>query len=201
MWRESQRYEDPIQVYKRMNNLTQEQFNDELMEGYMRMATWDIDGVRERAKHRIGQHKKYIYKVTGQDNTYTTSPSTCIQNYGYHITNMNVPAAGTVVKANFTGLTDATGYRYVNIDKAGWRYGFVALQQDGTRTYGEIKKDKEGVAEITVPANCTNLFFVVMGAPTEHWSHPWTSGKASKDWSQNDEQWPYKVKFENANPK
>ena len=64
-----------------------------------------------------------------------------------------------------------------------------------------IKKDKEGVAEITVPANCTNLFFVVMGAPTEHWSHPWTSGKASTDWSQNDEQWPYKVKFENANPK
>lgn len=201
MWRESQRYEDPIQVYKRMNNLTQEQFNDELMEGYMRMATWDIDGVRERAKHRIGQHKKYIYKVTGQDNTYTTSPSTCIQNYGYHITNMIVPTAGTVVKANFTGLTDATGYRYVNIDKAGWRYGFVALQQDGTRTYGEVKKDKEGVAEITVPANCTNLFFVVMGAPTEHWSHPWTSGKASTDWAQNDEQWPYKVKFENANPK
>ena len=201
MWRESQPYEDPIQVYKRINNLSQEQFNNELMEGYMRMATWDIDGVRDRAKHRIGQHKKYISAVSGQSGTYTTSPATCIQNYGYHITNMSLPVAGTTVKATFTGLTDATGYRYVNKDKAGWRYAFVALQSNGTRTYGEVKSDKEGVAELTIPENCTNLFFVVMGAPTEHWSHPWTSGKASTDWPQNDEQWPYQVKFEKTNPK
>ena len=114
---------------------------------------------------------------------------------------MSLPVAGTTVKATFTGLTDATGYRYVNKDKAGWRYAFVALQSNGTRTYGEVKSDKEGGAELTIPENCTNLFFVVMGAPTEHWSHPWTSGKASTDWPQNDEQWPYQVKFEKTNPK
>ena len=47
---------------------------------------------------------------------------------------------------------------------------------------------------------CKNLFFVVMGAPTQHWAHPWTSGKASSEWSQNDEQWPYRVQFEQTKP-
>jgi hypothetical protein len=102
------------------------------------------------------------------------------------------------VTASFKGLTDAEGYKYVYKERAGWRYAFVALQKDGTRTYGEVQSDKEGIAQLTIPANCTNLFFVVMGAPTQHWAHPWTSGKASSEWSQNEEQWPYEVTFENT---
>ena len=200
MWRETVPNEDPVQTYKRMNNLTQEQFNDEMMEGYMRMATWDIDGVRDRAKHRIGQHKNRLKVLDAATATYIATPAYCIQNYGYHITNMRRPADGTVVKAHFTGLTDAEGYHYVYKQRAGWRYAFVALSSDGTRTYGEVKADKEGTAELTVPTGCTRLFFVVMGAPTQHWPHPWTSGKASSEWSQNEEQWPYQVQFENTKP-
>ena len=200
MWRETQRYEDPIQTYIRMNKLTQAQFCDELMEGYMRMATWDIDGVRDRAKHRIGQHVNRLKLVNA---VYQPDSAHCIQNYGYHITNMKRPAAGTVVKATFKGLTDAAGYHYVYAARAGWRYAFVALMNDDTRVYGEVQADKEGTAELTIPTGhgvCKNLFFVVMGAPTQHWCHPWTSGKASSEWSQNNEQWPYQVSFENTNP-
>ena len=203
MWRETVPYEDPIQTYQRMNGISQEQFNDETMEGYMRMATWDIDGVRDRAKHRIGQHKKYIVVKNAAQALYTTSPATCIQNYGYHITNMSRPTAGTTVQAHFTGLTDATGYHYVNKQYAGWRYAFVALMSDDTRVYGEVKADREGTATLTVPTGhgtCKNLFFVVMGAPTKHWPHPWTSGKKSSEWAQNEEQWPYEVRFENTKP-
>ena len=203
MWRETKQYEDPIQTYQRMLNMTQQQFCDELMEGYMRMATWDIDGVRDRAKHRIGQHKKYLTTVNASQAIYKTSASTCIQNYGYHITNMQRPAVGTTVKANFTGLTDDSGYHYVYKERAGWRYAFVALMNDDTRIYGEVKADKEGVAELTIPeghGTCKNLFFVVMGAPTQHWPHPWTSGKASNEWPQNEEQWPYQVQFEQTKP-
>ena len=203
MWRETQRYEDPIQTYIRMNGMTQQQFNDELMEGYMRMATWDIDGVRDRAKHRIGQHKNRLKLIDNVAMTYQADANYCIQNYGYHITNMKRVAAGTVVKATFKGLTDAEGYHYVYPARAGWRYAFVALMSDDTRIYGEVKADKEGTAELSIPSDhgtCKNLFFVVMGAPTQHWSHPWTSGKASSEWSQNNEQWPYQVTFENTNP-
>lgn len=203
MWRATVPYEDPIDTYKRMHGLTQEQFCDELMEGYMRMATWDIDGVRDRAKHRIGQHKKFLTTVNAAQAIYTTSTQTCIQNYGYHITNMTRPTAGTTVKAHFTGLTDAQGYHYIYKERAGWRYAFVALMADDTRVYGEVKADKEGTAELTIPeghGTCKNLFFVVMGAPTQHWAHPWTSGKTGSDWAQNNEQWPYQVQFEQTKP-
>ncbi len=197
--RNTNKAEDLVQTYQRLNNLSQAQFCDELMEGYMRMATWDIDGVRERAAHRIGQHHTYLNTIDKATATYQADVDHCIQNYGYAIINMSLAEAGTVVKAHFKGLTDATGYRYVNPEKAGWRYAFVALQADGIRHYGEVKTDKEGVAELTVPSNCTHLFFVVMGAPTEHWQHPWDRNKSASSWTQNGEQWPYQVRFENTN--
>lgn len=201
MWRETQPYEDPIQTYQRMKGMTQQQFCDELMLGYMHMATWDIDQVRERAKHRIGQHKNFLKVVDALQAIYTTDPATCIQNYGYHITNMTRPAIGTTVQARFTGLTDASDYHYVYPERAGWRYAFVALMADGTRVYGDIGADDEGSVTLTIPSghgSCNNLFFVAMGAPTQHWPHPWTSGKASSEWSQNNEQWPYQVQFTNT---
>ena len=197
MWRESNKPEDPVETYKRMNNLTQEQFNDEMMEGYMRMATWDIDNVRTRAAHRIGQHKTFLNKVSGT--TWQSDVNHCIQNYGYSIINMNVPAAGTEVKAAFKGIAGASGYKSVNVNRAGWRYAFVALSKDGTRTYGEVQRDKEGTASLIVPGNCSNLFFVVMGAPTAHWQHPWDRNRDASSWSQNGEQWPFQVTFTNTN--
>ena len=200
LWRASNKSEDPVQTYKRMNGLTQEQFCDEMMEGCMRMATWDIDGVRERARHRIGQHKKHLLTVDAANAIYQADSAHCIQNYGYAIINMIRPKAGTEVKAHFTGLTDAEGYHYVYPARAGWRYAFVALQNDGTRLYGEVKADKEGTASLTIPDNCSRLFFVVMGAPTVHWQHPWDRSKDASTWKQNNEQWPYRVRFEQTKP-
>lgn len=192
LWRESNKPEDPVEAYKRLNKLDQAAFCDEQMEGYMRMATWDIDGVRDQAKHRIGQHVSHLHLAANNEGTWEVDSAYCPQNYGYSIINLNTTAPGTIVKAYFKGIAGAKGYRAINIDKAGWRYGFVAYSANGTRTYGKIESDKEGTASLTIPEDCKKLFFVVMGAPTEHWRHPWDN-KAD-----NDEQWPYQVKFENT---
>ncbi|MBP5770768.1 MAG: hypothetical protein J6W75_05340 [Bacteroidaceae bacterium] len=199
LWREANKPEDPVETYKRMNNLTQEQFCDEMMEGYMRMATWDIDGVRDRAKHRIGQHKTFLEQVSGTKDTWQSDVDHCIQNYGYAIINMNVPKANSEVKAHFQGLAGADGWKKVNVNRAGWRYAFVAYTTTGERIYGDIQHDKEGVAKLTIPARCSRLFFVVMGAPTQHWQHPWDRNRSADSWSQNGEQWPFRVRFENTN--
>ena len=192
LWRESKKPEDPVEAYKRLNKLDQAAFCDEQMEGYMRMATWDIDGVRDQAKHRIGQHVSHLHLAASKEGTWEVDSAHCPQNYGYSIINLNTTAPGTIVKAYFKGIAGAKGYRAINIDKAGWRYGFVAYSANGTRTYGKIESDKEGTASLTIPEDCKKLFFVVMGAPTEHWRHPWD------DKADNDEQWPYQVKFENT---
>lgn len=193
LWRQANKPEDPIETYKRLNKLSQEELNDELYEGFARMATWDIDGVREAAKHRIGQHVAHLHQATGSAGTWEVDSAYCPQNYGYNIINLNTAKAGTIVKAHFKGIAGNKGYRAINVDKAGWRYGFVAYSNDGTRTYGEVGRDKEGDISLTIPDNCHRLFFVVMGAPTSYWRHPWD------DNASNDEQWPYQVTFENTN--
>lgn len=190
MWREALNPEDPVQVYKRMNNKTQDEFNDEMMQGFMHMATWDIDEVREQAKHRIGQEPTHMHK---NGDYWEVDSAYCPQNYGYNCINLNYASPGTVVKANFKGIAGNDGYRKVELSKAGWRYGFVAYKSDGSTVYGDICKDKEGTASLTVPEGCTNLFFVVMGAPTEHFQHVWDDDVT------NDEQWPYQVQFEGTN--
>ena len=136
LWRESKKPEDPVEAYKRLNKLDQAAFCDEQMEGYMRMATWDIDGVRDQAKHRIGQHVSHLHLAASNDGTWDVDSAYCPQNYGYSIINLNTTAPGTIVKAYFKGIAGAKGYRAINIDKAGWRYGFVAYSANGTRTYG-----------------------------------------------------------------
>jgi hypothetical protein len=194
LWRESNKPEDPVEAYKRLCGLTQAQFNDEMFEGVQHMATWDIPAVRDAAAHRIGQHRTYLHLAAQNDGTWEVDSAYCPQNYGYSIINMNnITTAGTVVKAHFKGIAGAAGYRAINTDRAGWRYGFVALTSNGTRVYGEAQSAADGTATLTVPANCQRIFFCVMGAPTAHWRHPWDANAA------NDEQLPYQVKFENIN--
>lgn len=188
LWRESNKPEDPVETYKRLNKLSQDQLCDEFYEGFARMATWDIDGIRDRASHRIGQHQSHLTRT--DEGAWRVDAAYCPQNYGYNIINLNAATGGTVVKAHFKGIAGADSYRKINVDKAGWRYGFVAYTQDGQTVYGETARDKEGTATLTLPDGCQRLFFVVMGAPTEHWRHPWD------DNAQNDEQWPYEVTFE-----
>ena len=190
MWRESNKPEDPVQTYKRLNKLSQEELNDEFYEGFARMATWDIDGVREVAKHRIGQHQSHLTKVSEEPVVWRVDAAYCPQNYGYNIINLNPVSAGTTLKAHFKGIAGEKGYRSINVDKAGWRYGFVAYTVDGETIYGEMGREKEGTVELEVPVDCQKLFFVVMGAPTEYWRHAWDDNNS------NDEQWPYEVQFE-----
>jgi hypothetical protein len=132
--------------------------------------------------------------LDGDNDCWVVDPQFCPENYGYNANPMKVPAAGTEIKAHFKGIVRAEGYRSVNRLRAGWRYGFVAYSSDGTRTYGEMGHDAEGDVTLTVPENCTHLWFVVMGAPTSYWRHPWDEDTS------NDEQWPYAVKFEGTDP-
>lgn len=193
LWRASTYPEDPVETYKRITGADQKQFNDEFFDYARRACTWDIDGIRERGKSYQDAFSAYLTQSKDDENTWRVDSSHCVENYGMNIIRVNPSKAGSVIKAHFKGINGADGYRNINPDKAGWRYGFCSLSSDGTRTYGEIFSDKEGTASFTVPANCQKIWFVVTGAPTEHFRHPWDDDKST------DEQWPYEVTFENTN--
>ncbi len=205
VWRESRKPEDPMEAYMRIYGLTLDDFAAEMYDCFARMATWDIDGVRDRARHKIGSHLQRLIEPSaalaaqklGGDarGWWVVDPDFCPQNFGYNINPLKVPAAGTKVKVDFRGIAGADGYRKLKTAQAGWRYGFVAYTKTGERVYSPMQSESaDGVAEITVPEGCTNLWLVVMGAPKSYWRHEWN------DNTTDDEQWPYAVRFEGTSP-
>lgn len=190
MWHESgaKGEEDPAQAYMRLNGINLDQYTKEQFEFAQRMATWDLDVLRPYASKHIGDLKTVLNKV--DEGYWQVSAKSCPQNFGYNVLRLNVPKAGTRISCDFAGMAGAAGYQALQVDSAGWRYGYVALKKDGTRLYGKMNASSKGKASFKCPKDCTDLFFVVLGAPTRYWVHPWD------DKTDNDEQWPYKVRFE-----
>lgn len=217
IWRQSVLPEDAIKTYTKLyNDGDWSKTADELYDYAARMATFDIDGVREYAGSNVtaNHFKTTLFKQA--DGYYQVSYGSCPSTAGFNIVPLNLPdEEGAVVTASFKGLQvgsalpegdtgnfvngdlqtiqgTATTYNNVGNGKEGWRYGFVALNADGTRVYGDMFSSKDGVASFTVPAGAEYLYFVVLGAPTEYRQNEWD------DDEKDDDQWPYKVKFGNT---
>jgi len=202
MWREVRRGEDPVMTYKRLTGITQDQFNDEIFDAARHFVTWDMPRIREVAARYANQHFTSITRTN--DGWYQISSNTCPQNYGYNAIKLKVPAADTKVSLDFKGIAGAEGFHAVQPEKAGWRYGFLAYEEDGTRVYGDTCSKSEGTAEFTVPAGTKFLWLVVTGAPTEHWVHPGGRGRrgggAAAPAIAPNEQWPYTFKLTGTEP-
>lgn len=213
LWREAVRPEDPVEAYCRLTNTSHDGFCRDMYDYACRAITWDIDAIRDNARRRTDRFTTSMHSVTG--GWLQVDSACCPQNYGFNIIRLTVPSPGTEVSVSFQGIAGASGYRAYNVDKAGWRYGFVALKDDGTRVYGPMMSatataptgipttdDPTASAYFIIPENTTNLWFVVLGAPTEHWHHPWDMGTDSSGDDvftpaslANDEQWPYRLQF------
>jgi hypothetical protein len=174
-------------TYKRLNSVDQGKFNDEIFDAACRFITWDMKRIKQVAKQYANQHFSKLDSIG--DGWYKIAESKCPQNYGYNGIKLSVPKEGTVVSLNFKGIAGVEGYRAINIEKAGWRYGLLAVKEDGSRVYGKMYSDSNGVAQFKVPIGTRFLWLVVSGAPTEHWTHK----VDNKD--ETDEQWPYQIKF------
>jgi len=210
IWRESVSPEDPIETYMRLNNLTVDQMNAELYDAATRFVTWDLDAIRANGANYIGKQTYKFFQL--DDGSYQVAYSRCPGSTGYNIVPLNVPAAGTVISTNFKALapgsalaagdpgnyTDnekaltTTKYNSSSLARAGWRYGYVALLSSGERVYGEMNSKSSDDVSFTVPEACTNLWFVVLGAPSTYAACPWDEKES------NDDQWPYTVKFTNT---
>ena len=212
IWRNSYYPEDPFNTYMRLycaNNLNE--LYSELYDYAVKMSTFDINVVRNYSEGYLGKYNTKLY--SGSDNYYQVAYASCPGTTGFNVISLNVPEAGTIVKTSFKGLTPGsalhpndpgqymesevvkgttTTYNSILPGNTGWRYGYAALKNDGTRVYSDMYTSSESDVEFTIPANTSKLYFVVMGAPTKYVTHPWDEKEL------NDEQWPYKVKFENT---
>ncbi|PKB14960.1 DUF6055 domain-containing protein [Flavobacterium sp. 5] len=189
--RATQKGEDVVMTYKRINKVSQEQFNDEIFDANRKFITWDLKRVEDVAKPYRNLHTTKLNEV--EQGWFQVDSTNCPQDYGYNGIKLNIPTAGTKIKLDFKGLAGAKENNAVSKENAGWRYGFVASLKDGSRVYSKVFNKQEGKAEFTVPENTEYLWLVVSGAPKEHITHDFEK-------KSNYETFPYKVKFESTKP-
>lgn len=227
IWKQSQYPEDPLMTYRRLYcGGSLDMLYKELYDYATRMVTYDIDGIRNYATEAARNYTTKLFEI--DNHYYQVAYASCPGTSGFNIIPLNVPAVGVNVKADFSGMfpgsnlaaedpgniidgdgktvSNTTSYNDSGNKSAGWRYGFVAVT-NGTAQYAPMNQLGTGSIFYTVPVGTTNLYFVVMGAPTQYVTHIWNDKEV------DDEQWPYKVKFtntdllgsfaidENANPK
>ena len=198
MYRQGKKGEDPVITYKRMTGLNQQQFNDEIFDAYRHLITYDMKRVHEVAKPYAN---RFTCKLdTLNDGWMLINKKNCPQNYGFNAIRLSIPKPGKKVTVSFKGIAGAEGFSKVNIDKAGWRYGFVGVKQDGTPIYGDVSVKANGQISFKTPKgeSLNYLWLVVMGAPSEHWMNPDAVAFANENSSaattpQPDAEWPYKI--------
>ena len=198
LWEESNSNDngDFIAVYKRLTDLSQEEFNDELFDAYRHFIAWDIPSIKEESKNFINKHSCKLYE---DGNGFIISKNYCPQNYGYNAIKINTPQAGTNIKVTLMNMLHLKDYKVENKDEACWRLGFVAINQKGECIYSNIEKTSGNTTiDYEVPENINNLWLVVMASPTKHHKHVIDQSLGDNTENRIYNQWPYKIILSNA---
>ena len=186
------RFSTVMAAYKGYMNYDQAAFNNDIFNASRRFVTWDLDTLRDAMAPVANIHRS-AFTNDGSE-WYRIAHGYAPNSYGYNAIRLEVPA-GNVATVDFKGLEHSTEFPITatHRDKAGWRYGFLAMTADGTRVYGDIHAvngaNATGFASFTVPADTEYLWLVVVGAPSEDYSGSIGS---------RNENWAYEIKLNTA---
>ena len=169
MWREVQRGEDPVMTYKRLTGISQEQFNDEMFDAARRFVTWDMPRIEKVAARYANQH------ITSLNQGRRRLVPNCRRKMPAELRlqrhQTESPRRGTKVSLDFKGIAGAEGFNSVQPEKAGWRYGFLASKEDGSRVYSETFSKPAAPPNSPCRPTRNSSGSSSCGAPTEHWIH------------------------------
>ena len=195
MWRETKADEDPVSTYQRLTKISQKQFNDEVYDAATRFVTWDIPRIEKVCAQYANQHHSKLDAIG--NSWYQIAASRCPQNYGYNAIRLNVPDEGEKISLDFKGIAGDKRFCTLHSDRAGWRYGFLAVKKNGKTKYGKMHIGKNGENEVisfNIPKDTEYLWLIVTGASTKHNKHL----KEKKD--EIYEQWPYQIRLSGTTP-
>jgi hypothetical protein len=201
LWKESVRNEHPLMTYMRLKGFTQAQLNDFVYDYAKREVTCDytvngFGGIMKNERDRLKNNEPHyiwrLHTILNQLNAttgrYIVPDAFAPQDYGYNIIPLYTTCSNKAVHVKFKGHTEANS-------TAGWRYGFVAVKADGTTVrYGTVYGDNENEITFQLNTDETQLYLVVIGAPTTHTSYVWEPG-----WPKI-KRYPYELRIENAFP-
>ncbi|TWV99173.1 multidrug transporter [Chitinophaga pinensis] len=201
LWKESLANEHPLITYRRLKSWNQSQLNDFLFNYAKKEVTYDytsnnfgsiMRAAREALKtsepHYVWRLYTMLTQISASTGRYVVPDAFAPQDYGYNIIPLYPTCSSRTVTVKFKGHTEVNS-------TAGWRYGFVATNANGTVSrYGALNSANESQISFQLNSNETGLYLVVMGAPTTHTSYVWEPG-----WPKI-KRYPYELRIANALP-
>lgn len=186
-----------------------------------RLVTWDLTACEPYRDHYIGDFNYRCVLASDTTATYQVALSSCPQGTGFNVIPLQLPAAGTTITTRLAGvpvgqaLLEADPGEYMDGDSRfvkyndrhyvnggartyrGFRMGYVALMNDGSRQY--FSEDSiycqgtstaEASYQMTVPEGVSRLWLVVSPALKSYIAHKWDESIAK------DDMWPYRFTLE-----
>ena len=194
LWNEARYPEDPVETYMRLMGYDVAQLNDSMYGYASHMVTYDTDEIRALGTSHAGEMALSSASISKSDDWWTVKASLAPETTGYNVVRMVLPEDGEV-SVTLSGNLGVSGCVSGSADLAGWRYGFVTLNSDNTRSYSPVWSATDEPQTWEVPAGASKLWFVVTGAPTAYERHPWTDESDDKD-----TKWPWKARFDGTKP-
>lgn len=197
LWNEAEFPEDPVETYMRLIGFNVEQMNDDMYGYASHMVTFDTDEIRSYGTSHAGEMAVTTGNISQTDGWWSVKAALSPETTGYNAIRMTVPK-GEEVSVTLNQNIGVSGCVSGSVSLAGWRYGFVTLNSDNTRSYSPTWKATATSAETqswTVPSNASKMWLVVTGAPSKYERHPWADESDN-----NDTKWPWKAQFENTKP-
>jgi len=153
LYRQGRKGEDPVMTYQRMYQLTQQQFCDEMFQGYQHLVNFDFKHARMETRPYACTFDTELESEQGW-----LRPKNVPEAYGF-----NAICLDDRVKLGAKSFG-------VKIKGENLRYGFVAVTADGESIYSPVNASKftprTGKEFTKTPLK--HLYLVVMGAPTQH---------------------------------
>lgn len=192
LWNNSKYPEDPCETYMRLMSYDVSEFNDDIWRYAAHCLTFDMDGIRDFGTKSIG--KTAITDVKSVNGWWQISAAKAPESTGSNAIRL-ADAKGKTISVTFEGLRSLSGCKVGQAKKAGWRYGFVSYNTDGSTTYSDIMSEEDKEFFFDVPSDSKYVWLVVTGAPNVYIRHPWGDDKGKAD-----SVWPWQAKFTNTKP-
>ncbi len=204
LWNQAQYPEDPVETYMRLMGYDVEAMNDSMYGYASHMVTYDTDEIRSYGTSHAGDVAIASTKISQKDGWWQVSAGISPETTGYNAIRLNAPK-GEEISISFSQNLGVDGCVSGSAAIAGWRYGFVSLNADNSRSYSPMWKATVSSSDTqtwTVPSNASKLWLVVTGAPSKYEHHAWGSGGSDNDGEgdSKDNKWPWKVQLSNTKP-
>ena len=161
LFRHGRRGEDPLCTYMRLHNINLENTADEMYDCYARLQTFDFPRIKDSHRKFAGEMSTAMQ--TNSDGSMTPQHNFAPGTFGFNVIDINIPNNKNIVTVTFEGIG--------NKAKDGFRYGLIAIDNNGNAQYSKTGSSFKGKVDMKINDNTNMLKMVVMGYPKDKYTH------------------------------